>query len=58
MQVDTMVSEGFDVVGVIRRKYLFKIRPKAMISKPDASGKGKRRRVAGNIFGTAAAAAP
>jgi hypothetical protein len=58
MQVDTMVSEGFDVVGVIRRKYLFKLRPKAMISKPDALGKGKRRRVAGNIFGTAPPAAP
>lgn len=43
-----MVSEGFDVVGVIRRKYLFKIRPKAMISKPDESA--KRRRVQTNIF--------
>mmetsp|Transcript_25759 Transcript_25759/g.43177 ORF Transcript_25759/g.43177 Transcript_25759/m.43177 type:complete len:140 (+) Transcript_25759:121-540(+) len=41
------VCEGFDIVGVVRKKFMFKHRPKALISKPEAT---KKMRTATNFF--------
>ena len=41
------VCEGFDIIGIVRKKYVFKHRPKAMISKPEAT---KKLRTATNFF--------
>ncbi|KAK3276727.1 hypothetical protein CYMTET_15222 [Cymbomonas tetramitiformis] len=43
---NTMSCEGFDVLGVIRHKIVFKHRPKALISKPET----KKRRVIATAF--------
>lgn len=45
-----IVRSGFEVVGIVRNKYIFKNRPRAMISKPEAT---KKRRVMTNPFAAA-----
>mmetsp|Transcript_13351 Transcript_13351/g.18242 ORF Transcript_13351/g.18242 Transcript_13351/m.18242 type:complete len:137 (+) Transcript_13351:168-578(+) len=37
-----VICEAFDIVGVVRKKYMFKHRPKALISKPEATKKQRR----------------
>eukprot|EP00976_Prorocentrum_cordatum_P084745 1185784-Prorocentrum_minimum.AAC.2 len=44
---ETKVCEGFDIIGIVRRKYMFKHRPKALISKPEAT---KKMRTSANFF--------
>mmetsp|Transcript_23527 Transcript_23527/g.51418 ORF Transcript_23527/g.51418 Transcript_23527/m.51418 type:complete len:140 (-) Transcript_23527:2-421(-) len=44
---EAKVCEGFDIIGIVRKKYMFKHRPKALISKPEAT---KKLRTATNFF--------